>query len=252
MKLTNKHGLPEVFVRAVANDPYDSGGSDFTATSLAEPARASALKLQFKDGIEVDVSSRVASIIGQGTHSIAERAARPGIDLCEERIFASFEVDGVKYRVSCQLDLYETDSCDLYDWKTTKAYAFSKKSGGGKKPEWIQQLNVCAEILRRNQHTPKTLNIIALLKDWNKREVGSGSHPESEVVAVSLPVWSSEDVNTYVIGRIRAHIAARKELPQCTSAEHWGMRRCDQWCDASSVCKQYQDSLKTGLFLIKQ
>lgn len=247
MRLTNKHNLPEVFVRAVANDTYDSMGSDFTATSLAEPARASALKIQFKDQIEVDVSSKVASIIGQGAHSIAERAARPGIDTCEERVFASVEVDGIPYRISSQLDLFETDTQVLYDWKTTKAYAFSKKAGSGKKPEWIQQLNVCAEILRLNGKSPQKLVIIALLKDWNKREAGTAGMPESEVMAVELPMWTSEDTMTYIKDRIRKHIAAKRELPQCSSPENWGMRRCDGWCDAAKFCTQYQLSLKTGL-----
>ncbi len=234
-------------MRACVNDKYDNGGSDFTATSLAEPARISALKHQFKEEIEVDVSSRVASIIGQGTHSTAERAARPGIDLCEERIFASFIVDGMAYKVSSQLDLYETDSGNLYDWKTTKAYAFSKAAGGGKKPEWITQLNVGAEILRRNGHDPKTLNIIALLKDWNARDAGK-SHPESEVVQVSIPMWSSEDVSLYIEERIRAHRAARKELPECTKAETWSGRRCaGGWCEAAAHCDQWKEVQKTGV-----
>lgn len=244
MKYTNKHGLPEVFVRAVVNDPYDKGESDFSATGLAEPPRASALKERFKNTLEVDVSSRVASIIGQGTHSIAERAARPGLDICEERLFAKFKVDGIEYVVSAQLDLFEIDSGRLFDWKTTKAYAFSKKAGGGNKIEWIQQLSVGAELLRRNGHTPKSLHIIALLKDWKKDDP---SHPETEVVAVDLVMWESKKVVSYVEDRIRAHVAARADLPKCTSQETWGGRKCSQWCDANAVCEQYQQSKKTGL-----
>lgn len=246
MKYSNKYGLPQVFVRAVENDPYDKGESDFSATGLAEPPRASALKAQFKDELLVDVSSRVASIIGQGTHSIAERAARPNLDLCEDRLFAEFTVDGVKYIVSAQLDLFEKDTGNLYDWKTTKAYAFSKKAGSGKKPEWIQQLNVGAELLRRNGFEPKALFIIALLKDWNKREAG-GSHPESEVVSVELPMWEPLQTEIYIEERIRAHVKARAALPDCTPKETWGGNRCGQWCDANTVCTQYQEQIKTGL-----
>lgn len=247
MKYTNKYNLPEAFVRAVLNDPYDKGASDFTGTGLANPPRATALLKQFADQVEVDVTSRVAAIIGQGSHSIAERAARPGVDLCEQRLFANIKVDGQTYKISAQVDLYELDTGILYDWKTTKAYAFSKKAGSGKKPEWIEQLNIGAELLRQNGHVPKALKIIAMLKDWNKREAGSAGMPESEVLQVDLPMWTSEETIEHIKTRIRLHVAALKELPQCGPKEHWGGNRCGQWCDASSVCSQYQESLKTGL-----
>lgn len=251
IKYTNKYGLPEAFVRAVTNDPYDRGESDFSATGLANPPRATALIEQNFDKLEIDVSSRVAAIIGQGSHSIAERAARPGVDLCEKRLFAKFEVDGKTYTVSAQMDLYETDTGTLHDWKTTKAYAFSKKAGSGKKPEWIEQLNICAELLRQNGHSPKKLNIIAMLKDWNKREAGSAGMPESEVLSVELPIWEAQKVKEHIENRIRLHVAAKTHLPDCTSKETWGGNRCSGgWCDASSVCEQYKQAQKTGLISI--
>lgn len=247
MKLVNKYGLPEAFVRAVENDPYNKGESDFSATGLANPARASALIEKHFDKIEIDVTSRVAAIIGQGAHTIAERAARPGIDLCESRLFAKFEVDGKTYTISAQVDLYETDTGAVMDWKTTKAYAFSKKAGSGQKPEWIEQLNIGAELLRRNGHSPKSLQIIALLKDWNKREAGTSGHPDSEVLCVELPMWDSRTTVTHIEARIRAHVNAKTQLPQCTTKETWAGNRCKGWCDAASVCEQYQNMLKTGL-----
>ncbi len=251
MKYTNKFDLPAPYVRAVINDPYDSQ-SDFSATGLANPARATALIAQFKDTLEVDVSTRVAAIIGQGSHHIAERSARPDIDLCEKRLFSNFEVDGKSYVVSAQLDLYETDTKILYDWKTTKAYAFSSKAGSGKKPEWIEQLNIGAELLRRNGHEPKGLQIIAMLKDWNKRDAGTAGMPRSEVMAVELPMWESSKVVEHIETRIRAHVSARSLLPDCSSKETWGGNRCNGWCDAASVCEQYKRALKTGLINNKE
>lgn len=247
MIITNKFNLPEVYVRAVVNDGYDSGGSDFTATSLETPPRAYALMAQFKDQLEVDASSRVASIIGQGMHHIAERAARPGLDLCEKRLFASIEVDGVVYKISAQLDLFETDTGALYDWKSTKSYAFHKKAGGGKKPEWISQLNVGAWILKHNSYEAKSLTIIALLKDWNKREAGSTGYPISEVIAVPLPLWTFDETSKYIENRIRLLVAAKKELPKCSAKDAWGGNRCAQYCDASSVCEQWKKALSMGL-----
>lgn len=249
MKLTNKLGLPEAFFRACLNDPYSKGESDFSATGLANPPRATALLEQFDTSIEIDISSKVAATIGQGVHSILERAARPGIDITEKRYFSPFVVDGKAYVVSAQIDLFERDTGSLQDWKTCKAYAFHKKSGNGKKPEWVQQLNVACEIMKR-QIFPveiKSLRIIGLLKDWNRRDSKESGYPPSEIMTVDIPMWDSKKTTDYIEDRIRAHVAARTILPKCSTSETWGGNRCANWCDASSVCAQYLDSLKTGI-----
>lgn len=248
MKYTNKYNLPAVFARAAINDKYDNGGSDFTPSSLDNPPLAYYLLKNKPDEVVVDVSSRVDAIIGQGTHSVAERAARPGIDICEERIFATFTVDGVAYKVSAQLDLYETDTGALYDWKTTKAYAFSKKAGNGKKDSWIAQLNIGAELLRRQPkpHFPKTLSILALLKDWKAREAGTASCPEQQAIEVSMPMWAREETVKYIEDRIRVLVAATAKS-ECTPKDNWYGRRCAQWCDAHAACPIFNETQKTGI-----
>jgi hypothetical protein len=251
MKLVNRYGAPEAFFRAVQNDPYEKHG-DFSATSLLQPARAQALLELHKETIEVDVTTKIAACIGQGVHSLLERAARPGVDIVEKRYFATFNVDGLNYVVSGQIDLFESDTKTLSDWKTTKAFAFSKKSGAGKKPEWIQQMNICRFLMEQNGEQVKRLQIIGLLKDWNKREAGVNGYPISEIVTAEMPMWSLEETNTFIIERIRAHVNARHSLPQCSSKEAWGGNRCGQWCDAASVCTQYQESKKTGLLTQKE
>lgn len=247
MKLTNKFGLPDAFFRAIQNDPYDSK-SDFSASSISNPARATALIAKHGADLEIDVSGRVAATIGQGAHSILERAARPAIDIIETRYMSTFTVDGLPYTVSAQIDLLEQDSGTLYDWKTTKSYAFHKKSGAGKKPDWIVQLNIGLELLRRNGLDAKSLQIIGLLKDWDKRKAATEQgYPPTEVMTVECPIWEREKTCAYIEERIRAHVAAKVELPQCSTKETWGGNRCGQWCDANSVCDQYQSMLKTGL-----
>ncbi len=246
MKYTNKFGLPDAFVRAVVNDSYSKGKSDYSATGLSVPARATALIAKYGDVVEVDVTSRVAAIIGQGAHHIAERAARPG-DLCEERLFAKIMVGFREYTISAQVDLYETDQHILYDWKTAKAFAFSRKSGSGKKPEWIQQLNVANFILKQNGYSPKALKIIAMLKDWDKRQAGIGGYPETEVVEVDIEYWPHDKTVAYITERITAHESSKINLPICAPAETWYGRRCGQWCDASSVCDQWKEAKQTGI-----
>lgn len=248
MKYTNKHGAPDAWFRAVANDPYDRGDT-YSPSMLNNPARATALLEQNPD-VEVDVSSRVAATIGQGAHAILERAARPGIDIVEKRFSRKIVVDGITYIVSAQVDLIETDVKRMSDWKTTKAYAFHAKTGRGKKPEWESQLNIGRWVLA-GQEDPIIIDelvIVGLLKDWDMRKAQTETgYPVTEIMQAQQKVWTLEETEAWIADRIRAIVAARKELPQCSMKETWGGNRCGRWCDASSVCEQYQETLKTGI-----
>ncbi len=250
MIITNKTGVPDAFVRAVVADPYSSGGSDFTATSLASPPRAAQLIKLHGSVLEVEAVNRFASILGQGAHKLLERAARPHLDIIEVRFYLPITVDGSEYTLSAQIDMFETDTSTLYDWKTTKAWAFSKKGGGGKKPEWSAQLNVARYIMSK-QAIPievKQLKIIGLLRDWDEKSASRDpGYPQTPVLESSLALWSDEKVLAYIEARVRAHVAARSALPMCTASEAWAGRRCAQWCDAKAVCSQYAESLTTGI-----
>lgn len=247
MKYTNNHGLPEVFMRAVLNDAYDNEGSDFTPSSLSmTTSRAWALMRLKPDEVTEDVANRVDSFIGQAIHKSAERAARPG-DLCEKRMSMGVDYKGKTYKVSAQIDLFEVDSGALYDWKSSKAYGVSKKAGSGKKPEYEAQLNIQAELLRRAGHKVTSLHNIYVVKDWSDQKAGQADHPLIPVVIVDYPLWSSEKVFEYILGKMASHLSALDSLPKCTAAETWGGRRCARWCSAASVCQQYQEACKTGL-----
>lgn len=246
MIFTNKHELPDAFYRAVANDPYTKGESDFSATGLQQPPRATVLLEQHKDVIEIDISSRVAVIIGQGVHSILERAARPGIDIIEKRFYGNFFIDGKIYIVSAQIDLFESDTGFLQDWKTAKSFAFHKANQG--KAEWEAQLNIGALLLEWSGESVKGLRIIGLLKDWDKKKAKSEpGYPPTEVMCLEVPRWSEEKTTGYIQSRVLAIIQARQELPLCTPSETWRGNRCGNWCDASSVCDQWKKTKQTGL-----
>lgn len=227
MKYINPHNLPDAFARAVINDPYTKGKSDFSATGLQNPPRAIVLIEQFGDSIEIDVSSRVATTIGQGVHSILERARRPGIDIIEKRYFHGFLIDGVLYTVSAQIDIFETDTGTLSDWKTTKTYAFHKKAGP--KPEWVAQMNIGAYLMKRNGLEVKSLQIIGLLKDWDrKKSLTEEGYPKTEIMNIGIPIWDENKTREYIETRIRAIVQARSFLPRCSAKETWSGNRCAQ------------------------
>lgn len=244
MKITNKRGLPFAVVRAAENDSYSKEGADFTSTQLANPPRSEALKTLFPEKLEIDVTYRCASMLGQGVHNVLEKGARPGIDIIEKRFF--WEFNG--YKLGGRIDLYETDSQILYEYKTCLAGAFSKKNGKGQKPEWIAQANVNLELMRLNGLEPKQIIVVGWLKDWADYLSGSDGYPEAPIMTAEAPIWPREKTAAYILGRLKLHSEALKILPFCTSKETWGGKMCKSYCESSSICSQYQETKKTGIF----
>lgn len=250
MRLTNTYNLPASILRALENDPYDKGDADFSVTGLLKPARVSALEAIHKDQLEEDASGRIFALLGQATHSILERSARPGLDLVEKRFKAQFG----DYTVSGQIDLLELDNGVLSDFKVTKAYPFSTKGGKGKKPEWMAQLNMQLELLRCNGYEAKRLQIVGILRDYdekcndpnNKMKFMSG-YPKAEIITSEIDIWPREMIQAFIRERIKAHVEARVNLPKCTSLETWGGNRCKGYCPVAEFCDQYKKAKTTGI-----
>lgn len=240
MRVTNKLSLPETILRAAENDGYSKDGADFTSTQLSNPPRAEALKFLFPDKMERDVSSMLPSILGQAIHAVLERGARPGIDIIEKRYFA--DIAGVK--LGGKIDLYDPETKTLYEYKSCLTKAFSKKNGGGGKPEWIAQASVNKYLMNLNLVEVNKVVIAGFLVDWRPWMAEEVSVP---IPRLEIETWSEEKTKTYIESRIKLHLAARELLPHCSSKETWGGSMCKNYCEVNKICTQYQHALKTGI-----
>jgi hypothetical protein len=214
VNLTNKNNFPDALVRAIANDPYSKGESDFSVTELLQPPRIRALKKAHAHEIVEDVEDRIWSLYGQIVHSILERANEA--DLVEKRFFAKFG----DFTVSAQIDSLVLKDGILSDWKFSTAWSF--KANQAPKPEWVAQMNMQAELLRRNGHEVKKLQIIGLIRDWQIRDAKQNpDYPQAQVVTQDIPMWDSAKVESFIHLRIALHLAAEKELPECSEQDRW-------------------------------
>jgi len=237
MILTNKEQLPEPIVRAVQNDPYDKGKSDFTATSLLEPPRARVLKKQHKDEIVEDVADRLFALCGQVGHGILERAG--GDSIVERRFFAKVAT----FTVSGQADLIVTgDTAELVDYKFCSVWTVLN----GVKPEWTQQANILRYLASEDEKPIDITkaSIVAIFRDWSKPKAGrEKDYPQSQVKVFPVELWPLEKTEAFICERIGKHLAAEDMLPLCTDEERWrtqekwavvkkGAKRATKLCDS--------------------
>lgn len=207
MALTNKYGAPDVFIRAIEGDPYTKGEADFSATELLKPPQIARLYKEHEDKIVTDVRDEWWKLLGKGVHNILEEH---GEGQAEERFFA--ECDGVT--ISGAIDLLDDGS--MTDYKVTSVYTIQR----GLKPEWEQQLNIYAWLLRQNGKAATKLTIVGLCRDWMmSRADVKADYPQSPIVPISVPVWSDSRQDNFVAQRVKVH-TMDNTLP-CTPEERW-------------------------------
>lgn len=218
MLLTNKLGLPQSLVKAIQNDPYSKGDSDYTATSLLKPARMIELERIHADKITEDASDRIWSLVGQVGHSILERCS--DADITEQRLFSDipFPMDQSRpvRKISGQLDLEHQTK--IIDFKFTSAYAVKS----GHKDEHEQQVNIGRWLCHKNGITVNSMEIIAILRDWSKLEAKRDwQYPQQQVVVFNIPVWSYEETEQFILSRVTEIEQAKTKLPMCSDYERW-------------------------------
>lgn len=214
--ITNRSNLPAALVNAMKNDPYDKGDSDFTATSLIKPVRIARLEKDHAHEITEDAEDGLYRLYGQVAHGILERAN--DLDLAEKRFFSTFTVNGKEYKVSAQLDTLSLTDGMLSDFKFTTSWGF--KTNVPPKPEWVAQLNIQLELLRRNGLDAKGLQIIGLLRDWQINQAKSDMfYPQAPVATMPIVIWTREQTVSFIKMRIAAHVDS--ELPECDDGERW-------------------------------
>lgn len=185
--------------------------------------------------------------MGTAFHLGMERATRPGVDISEVRYYIPVTVDDILYSVGAQIDLFETDTGTLWDFKSSRSGAFSKKRSV--KPDWVAQLNVQALGLRLDGKSATKLKILGHPYNWEAYLAEDDpDYPQQPFIEREVKMWPEVKVYEWLSKRIRVHVAAEKTLPLCSSADAYGGDRCRDWCDASGVCDQYKNSIKTGLF----
>lgn len=224
MNITNRFNLPATLLNAVKDDEYDRGDSVLSVTQLISSPRIVLLQDLNADNLTVDVVDRVPALLGTAVHKIIEKGSKDLPNhIVEERLFA--EINGWKISGAVDLQIENWDfTWEINDYKVTSVYSVMDE-----KIEWIQQLN-CYAYLSFLAHGRKvtSLKIIAILRDWQRKQAEiKADYPQSQVVAVDIPLWTYEEQDRFVHDRVSLHQSAKKMvdsgegLPYCTDQERW-------------------------------
>lgn len=208
MKLTNKYNLPSSLVAALEADDYDSGGADFTATSMWKPPYMVALEKQNPD-IPVDASDLLSSLLGKGFHAVMAKSDKMGVT--EKRLFAHVG----PHLLSGQFDRLLLDDGILQDYKVTSVPRFKHQLV---ESEWENQLNTYAFLLKRHGVEVKALQIIVFLRDWHAGTAARNlDYPNLQVQVVDIPLWEGATAEE----KLEARLALHQTPAPCNDEERW-------------------------------
>jgi hypothetical protein len=244
MRYTNKHGIDETIAQAITSNVfYDEHDADVSVSQLTQPPRKVALERAHSDDIEIDVSSGLWSLLGSAVHAVLERADNEQV-LREGRLYT--EING--WKVSGRFDeLGLDDNHTLTDFKVTSVWSFVL----GDKPEWEAQLNLYAELLRRNGHRVDRLAVSAILRDWSISKSHGSNYPKVPFIRVSVALWAPDIASDFLIERVLLHQTARDgNYIDCTPEERW--EQPTRWAvmkrGRKSALRVWDDEDKAKLF----
>ena len=140
MRITNKLGLPEAFVKMAETD-YQYKEKQYSVTSLLRGIRETILLRRYHNNIEQDVSDMIWLLFGTAVHNILEHQEEGKHELKEENL----KIKIGDYTLSGRFDLYNAKTKTVTDYKTCSVW----KMIFGDFADWRKQLLIYAYMLKR-------------------------------------------------------------------------------------------------------
>ena len=220
MKLTNKYNLPQTIMNVIARPTYTKGKANFSVTELLTSPQIVQLKRKHWNELEEDAADMVWSLFGTAIHGVLEHGKDEN-HIVEERIH--LEIDGTHVSGAIDLQEVEEDGIVLSDYKTTSAWVVQNM-----KQDWHDQLNIYAYLVEKAKGIPvKKLQIVAIVRDWARRDAEKEGYPQAPIVVINIPLWPFEQREQFLKDRISKHISAAfdveigDELLPCTPEDMW-------------------------------
>ena len=220
MKITNKLGLPEAFVKMAERD-YEYKDKQYSVTGLLKPVRQSILERRYYGEIEEDVSDMIWLLFGTAVHNILDHQEEGVHEFKEEHLV----IDDIgEYKLSGYFDLYNSKTKTVTDYKTCSVW----KVIYGDYEDWERQLLMYAYMLRHIGFEVEKGEVIAILKDHSKAQAKyKKDYPELPVKKITFE-FTEDDFKTidiFIKDKFEVIKHAEKlpdeDLPMCTLEERF-------------------------------
>ena len=231
MQFTNVYNLPNSIEDALTKDTYDLSQvkNIVSVTSLIDSPKIVQLRKRHWNEMEEDISDRIWLLLGSAVHAILERVESKD-RFIEERFYVDTDtwelvdkkhLKSDKFYIAGKPDIYDSSVLAIQDYKVTSVWSIIYG-----KSEWEYQLNCYAWFYRKLGITVEKLQIIAILRDWNRREVmNSSEYPKIPIAVVEVPLWSFDKQDKYIKDRYKKHQLfineVDDEIPECSEKERW-------------------------------
>jgi hypothetical protein len=218
MQITNANRLPEPLVRAVSRHSHAPRPNSISITGLVQPPQLRALSIKHDAELSEDAADRIWALLGTLLHASLENHAQGLKNFITEE---ELKTEVLGWEVVGHYDASEMllDGELLTDYKLTSVWAVKD----GIKPEWEQQLNCYAELIRRAGRTVNQLQIVAIGRDWSKAKAKyDTSYPQQQVKVFDVPLWPTFKASFFMEERVAMHQSAAQGVwNDCTDDERW-------------------------------
>lgn len=216
MTITNIYNVPETVVRALDWHTHRKAFLSASETSLSP--RQFWLKERHKGEVVEDVSERIWALLGTAVHYILEKGSDKQ-ELSEE--YLTTEIAGET--VSGITDLYNDGK--ISDYKITSVWAYIYRDKPGSMDSYTTQLNTDAYLYRKAAFEVNELEIVMILRDWQKRDAVKENYPNVQIQVVPIPLWSMEEQERFLADKVNLFKSFQETpddaLPECSEAERW-------------------------------
>ncbi|MET0645612.1 MAG: hypothetical protein ABW208_03265 [Pyrinomonadaceae bacterium] len=156
MIYTNEAGLPEVLAAALTPDRRAVKPGTFSVTELLSPPQIRVLTRKHRHELTEDIATRLRRCTDGLLHHVLELLGDAG-GRKVERLLSYATDDGV---VAGRFDVLLVGT-ELIEYRSASTWRVSK----GVPHDWIERLNLYAEILRRGGHTITTITVVVMFRD---------------------------------------------------------------------------------------